>query len=360
MHTPGPDADAISFVLALGKALHRYGTPAHRLEEALNHCCGQLGLEAEMFTTPTTIIMSFGAPVELKTRMMRVENSELDMSKLAEVDALADLVAGHHITAAEGIARLATILSAPPLFRGPLSTAVHAVTAGALAVFFGGALPDVAVAAGIGLALGVLAQYAARSTDQARVFEVLGAAFAMRGDQHAHRHRGGLGVRGGEGVHALLHAAGRELLVLEGVGAVAERYQQPRGVVGVDEGAVVEERDDVPAAVPGLPRPCAGLVVGEALLVDYVIVEELVEDRDEVFVHRGASGGRGSGRYAACPVRRCWRWIMRWPMSARQQFWLYSVSLARALSAFSELAPYFVDGDLNTSRFDGRGGAMAR
>ena len=180
MHTPGPDAhaDAIAFVLALGKALHRYGTPAHRLEEALNNCCGQLGLDAEVFTTPTTIIMSFGAPVELKTRMMRVETSELDMSKLAEVDALANLVAGHHITAAEGIARLATILSAPPLFRGPLSTAVHAVTAGAIAVFFGGSLPDVAVAAGIGLALGVLAQYAARSTDQARVFEVVGAAFA--------------------------------------------------------------------------------------------------------------------------------------------------------------------------------------
>jgi uncharacterized membrane protein YjjB (DUF3815 family) len=52
------------------------------------------------------------------------------------------------------------------------------VTAGALAVFFGGTLPDVLLAGGIGLALGLLAQLLARSTDQTRVFELVGAAFA--------------------------------------------------------------------------------------------------------------------------------------------------------------------------------------
>ena len=79
----GADArgDAISFVLSLGRALHRYGTPAHRLEEALLECCRRLGLAAEVFTTPTTILMSFGEPGELRTRMMRVEGGEIDMAK---------------------------------------------------------------------------------------------------------------------------------------------------------------------------------------------------------------------------------------------------------------------------------------
>jgi uncharacterized membrane protein YjjP (DUF1212 family) len=172
------EADAIAFVLALGKALHRYGTPAHRLEEALNICCRQLGLQAEVFTTPTTIIMSFGDPAELKTRMMRVENGELDMGKLAQVDQLADSVAMHQISPSQGLARLEAILAAPPRYGRGLSTFVHGVTAGALAVFFGGSLEDVAVTAGIGLTLGLLAQVAKRSTDQARVFELLGSAFA--------------------------------------------------------------------------------------------------------------------------------------------------------------------------------------
>ncbi len=170
--------DAIRFVLQLGRVLHRYGTPAHRLEEALRVCCDRLGIVAEVFTTPTAIIMSFGDPIELRTRMLRVESGELDMSKLARVDALADEVAAKRITATEGVAKLEAIVASPRQFNHGISTLMHGVTAGALAVFFGGGLPDVALAAAIGCSLGLLAQYAQRSTDQARVFELVGSAFA--------------------------------------------------------------------------------------------------------------------------------------------------------------------------------------
>jgi uncharacterized membrane protein YjjP (DUF1212 family) len=170
--------DAVSFVLALGRALHRYGTPAYRLEEGLNKVCSRLGLEAEVFTTPTAIIMSFGRPTELRTRMMRVEGGELDMGKLAQVDTLVDDVIAGRTTPAEGEKKLGAIVAAAPSFGRLLSTIVGASTAGALAVFFGGSLADVLVSSGIGLTLGMLAQVIARSTDQARVLELLGATFA--------------------------------------------------------------------------------------------------------------------------------------------------------------------------------------
>ena len=69
-----------------------------------------------MFTTPTTIIMSFGRPTELRTRMMRVEGGELDMGKLALVDALADDVATHRITPADGVIALDAIVAGTPQF----------------------------------------------------------------------------------------------------------------------------------------------------------------------------------------------------------------------------------------------------
>jgi uncharacterized membrane protein YjjP (DUF1212 family) len=168
----------IGFVLALARALHRFGTPAHRLEEALTNVCRSLGLDAEVFTTPTAIILSFGKPHELRTRLMRVEGGELDMGKLAQIDELGDQVIAHRITPEEASTRLEQILAAPRQFSRPLYTISHGVTAAALAVFFGGTLPDVVLAGGIGLTLGLLGQLIARSTDQTRVFELVGSAFA--------------------------------------------------------------------------------------------------------------------------------------------------------------------------------------
>ncbi|HEX7700604.1 MAG TPA: threonine/serine exporter family protein [Kofleriaceae bacterium] len=172
------DESAIGFVLALGRALHRYGTPAHRLEQGLRSCCDRLGLEAELFTTPTTIIMSFGRPTELRTRMMRVEDGELDMGKLARVDQLAEDVAAHRMSPADGVIELDAIIKAPSQFNRPTGTLMGGVTAASLAVFFGGGLADVAAAGAIGLVLGLLIQYLARSIDQARVLELVSAAFA--------------------------------------------------------------------------------------------------------------------------------------------------------------------------------------
>jgi uncharacterized membrane protein YjjP (DUF1212 family) len=169
-------ADAIAFVLTLGRALHRYGTPAPRLEEALGVACRSLDLDAEIFTTPTAIIMSFGEPHELRTRMMRVESGELDMDKLEQVDDLADDVAAQRLTPAQGVVRLEAILVAPRLYGRALSIAMAGLTSAALAVFFGGGALDLALAGLLGVVLGLLELVTRRSTDQARVFELVAAA----------------------------------------------------------------------------------------------------------------------------------------------------------------------------------------
>lgn len=176
--THSSDKPAIAFVLALARALHRYGTPAHRLEEALAAVCADLGLSAQFFSTPTTIIVSFGDPSELRTAMLRVDAGELDMGKLAQIDALADAVAERAIAPAEGMLRIDAIVDASPTWGPALTTLSHGATAAAVVVFFHGGLSDVAVAGGLGLFIGVLSLMMKRSTAQARVFELIGAFVA--------------------------------------------------------------------------------------------------------------------------------------------------------------------------------------
>lgn len=172
------DSDEIGFVLELARGLHRYGTPAHRLEEAIEVVCRRLDLHVEVFSTPTTIIMSFGNPAELRTRMMRVETGELNMSKLAAVDELADAVVAQKISAADGITRLAEIMGRAPQYGAVPTVLANGVSAGGLAVFFGGGWRDVIAAACIGILLGLVGLFVKATTDRARMFELLGATIA--------------------------------------------------------------------------------------------------------------------------------------------------------------------------------------
>lgn len=168
----------VRFVLALGRALHIYGTPAHRLEEALARVCGRLGLRAEFMSTPTSLTIGFGDPADLKTAMMRVHAAELDLGKLAQLDALADAVVEREIDSEDALHRVEAIVAAPPTWgRGP-ETAVYALTGASIAVFFGGGARDVAAASVVGLFMGVLVLLMRRRAHARRAIELIGGFVA--------------------------------------------------------------------------------------------------------------------------------------------------------------------------------------
>lgn len=178
MHSRADDEATIGFVLALSKALHRYGTPADRLEEAMAVICGKLGLKAQFFSTPTTIIATFGEPAEARTSMLRMESGEVDMGKLAKLDQLADAVAARKIEIAAGLTLIDHIVEAPPTWGPTMTTLAHGASSAAFVVFFGGGGRDIAVAGVLGLMIGALSLVLARSTAQARLFELVGAFVA--------------------------------------------------------------------------------------------------------------------------------------------------------------------------------------
>lgn len=172
---PGP---VVAFILRLGQALHRYGTPAHRLEEQMRQVSERFGVEARFFSTPTSIFASFGPPEALRTSLIRVEPGVMDLERLTLLDALALEVIHGQTTPEAGAARVETILGSPTRYGLPITLLCWTLAAGAAARLFGGGLPEMAVAALSSLLIGLLERGTRARPTAARVLEPVAALLA--------------------------------------------------------------------------------------------------------------------------------------------------------------------------------------
>lgn len=170
--------DAPGFVIALGTALHRYGAPAHRLEDAMISVSRRLGLEGQFFSTPTAIIASFGEPGSQTTSLVRVESSEVHLEKMMLLDRLSEKVVDGRRTPREALLEIERIVARPVRWRAPLTVFSHGLVSGAAARFLGGGLAEIAAAALIGLVTGVLFLAMTRHPAGSRLFELVAALLA--------------------------------------------------------------------------------------------------------------------------------------------------------------------------------------
>jgi uncharacterized membrane protein YjjP (DUF1212 family) len=168
---------AVPFILALGHALHRFGAPAHRLEEAMARISERLGLQGQFFTTPTAIIAAFGPFGAQATSLIRVESAEVHLEKLAELDRLSEDLERGRIGLHDAEDRIERIVSAPVRFRRTLAVLSHGLVSAGAARFLGGALAEVVLAFCIGTITGALSVALTRVPTGVRLYE-LAAAFA--------------------------------------------------------------------------------------------------------------------------------------------------------------------------------------
>ncbi|RKH55100.1 threonine/serine ThrE exporter family protein [Corallococcus aberystwythensis] len=179
---PPPPGPSVAFVLRLGQALHRHGTPAHRLEGLMMRVSERLGLEARFFSTPTSIFASFGPPEDLRTSLIRVEPGDFDLERLILLDMLADDVIQGRLTPTEGATRVEAILARPPRYGPALQLLCWMLAGASAALLFGGGWKEMGVAGFSSLAIGGLDQLTRKQPTTARVLEpvaaVLSAAFA--------------------------------------------------------------------------------------------------------------------------------------------------------------------------------------
>mgnify|MGYP002712975586 CR=1 FL=1 len=96
------------FVIELARRLHQYGTSASRFELAVAQAAASLGLRAEVWSSPTAIILSFYDPddgedgLATHTQVLRLPPGDVNLRKLCMVDRIADRVIAGEVDVGEG------------------------------------------------------------------------------------------------------------------------------------------------------------------------------------------------------------------------------------------------------------------
>lgn len=158
----------VAFLLELARRLHQYGTSAPRLETAVSLCARRLGLQADVWSSPTAIIISFAdlaqgdEGVAQATQVMRLAPGDVNLARLCEVDAIADRVTAGELELREGF-RLLRALGAPDTRQTKVQTvASYGLSAASIeALFLHSSWADLVVAAMIGMLIGAITLLAA-------------------------------------------------------------------------------------------------------------------------------------------------------------------------------------------------------
>jgi uncharacterized membrane protein YjjP (DUF1212 family) len=157
------------------RALHASGTPADRLERALQNLSQKLGLAGQFFSTPTSLMMSLRSARGVETRLERLEPGTLNLSVLSSLDEwLTGIVPGTALDPASD--SLAVIETARARFGRVASALGGALVTAAAAGIFGGSGLDVALAAVLGLVVGVITAACAHADASNRLAEITSAA----------------------------------------------------------------------------------------------------------------------------------------------------------------------------------------
>ncbi|WP_081916775.1 threonine/serine ThrE exporter family protein [Luteibacter sp. 9135] len=151
----------IAFLTELARRLHQYGTTAPRLETAIARSAQRLGLSAEVWSSPTAIIVSFADlgqgddGVAQVTQVMRLPPGDVNLARLCEADRIADAVIDGQMELREGF-HLLRKLGAPETSRAALGVIASygLCAATVVGLLLHSAWPDLITAGFIGVIIG--------------------------------------------------------------------------------------------------------------------------------------------------------------------------------------------------------------
>lgn len=157
-NTPIPDGikQRDAFVLTLMQALHLFGTPSHRLESAMAGIARDLDMQLQILATPTSVTAAIGKLENQRTFLLRVEPSEANLSKLADLQSVMQQVSRGKLDYGVAKDQIDQIVCRAPRYRSWLTVFAFAVASACVAVLFNGNAYDASVGAVLGGFVGVL------------------------------------------------------------------------------------------------------------------------------------------------------------------------------------------------------------
>lgn len=173
---PSDSSPLATLVLNLGRALLHLGSPAHRLETAMEVMAARLGLTAQFFSTPTALFAALGDGSRQQTFLVRVQPGSANLGKLADLtDVMDDLAAGR-VSPTAADARVRAIDERRQRLEGPgriLGTVLIGLGGAGL---LGGGMPEILLGGALGLITALVATAIGRSYTAA---QILGPLCAM-------------------------------------------------------------------------------------------------------------------------------------------------------------------------------------
>lgn len=166
------------FIIQLARQLHQHGTPAHRLETSLSVAARRLGLKAEFFSTPTSIMVGIGDLEQQRVYLLRVEPGETNLGQLSRLSEITRQVVDGDITAADGLRLIEEMDAEPAPYPRWLALVAFVLASAAIATFLRVRAGDVIVASLLGLMTGGIAMVAGRFETTRHVIEPF-AAFVV-------------------------------------------------------------------------------------------------------------------------------------------------------------------------------------
>lgn len=155
-------AEMADLLVGLGCALHAYGTPTHRIEEALVEVARHHGLRAQFLVTPTSVQASFGSGPDRVHYLERVDAGEVDLQKLTRLHRLLQSAYQGEIDPVRARAEIEAIRAARPAYPGPVLALGFAVASAAAARMFSGGPTEIAVSGVAGLLVGTTLVFGGR------------------------------------------------------------------------------------------------------------------------------------------------------------------------------------------------------
>lgn len=162
----------------LARALHVAGAPSWRVEATFAHAARRLGLQAQVLSNPTSLIVALGSAGEDGVRLARVEPGEVHLSRLAAIDALLEDFEQGRVEAAEVRRRLRVLEAGAGRVPAWVDPLVVGLASGTAASFFGGSILDLTLAGVLAAAITALGPIAGRSEHRRPLFEPAGALLA--------------------------------------------------------------------------------------------------------------------------------------------------------------------------------------